>query len=83
MTRATQHVIKSLAGGWAVRKGGASRATKIHETQEAAIRHGREIARSQKVDFYIHGRDGRVLEKNSYREAPLLSKGRNQASDGQ
>lgn len=70
MAKKAQHVEKSLSGGWAVRKGGSAKATKVHNTQEEAIRHAREIAMSQKTELYIHGRDGRVREKNSYGNAP-------------
>jgi len=66
MTKKTQHVVKNPDGGWAVKKGGATKATKVHKTQEEAIRHGREIARTQNAEFYVHGRDGRIREKDSY-----------------
>lgn len=71
MAKKTQHVVKNPGGGWAVKKGGASKATKVHRTQEEAIQHGREIARSQKAEFYVHGRDGRIREKDSYGKDPL------------
>lgn len=74
MTKKTQHVVKNPEGGWAVKKGGATKATKVHSTQEAAIKHGREIARSQKAEFYIHGRDGRIRDKDSYGGDPLPPK---------
>lgn len=70
MTKKSQHVIRDPGGGWAVKKGGSSKATKVHKTQEAAIKHGREIARSQKAEFYVHGRDGRIREKSSYGPDP-------------
>ncbi|MDD3765235.1 MAG: DUF2188 domain-containing protein [Nevskiales bacterium] len=70
MTKKSQHVVRNPGGGWAVKKGGASKATKVHETQAAAIKHGREIARSQNAEFYIHGRDGRIREKDSYGRDP-------------
>lgn len=66
MTKKTQHVVKNPDGGWAVKKGGSTKATKVHKTQEDAIRHGREIARAQNAEFYVHGRDGRIREKDSY-----------------
>lgn len=66
MAKKTQHVVKNPEGGWAVKKGGSSKATKVHDTQEAAIKHGRNIARSQKAEFYVHGRDGRIRDKDSY-----------------
>ena len=74
MARKTLHVVKSPAGGWAVKKGGSTRATKIHVTQRGAIAHGREIAKNQKAEFYIHGRDGKIREKDSYGNDPHLPK---------
>lgn len=74
MTKKTQHVVKSADGGWAVKKGGSSRATKVYETQKEAITHGREIAKSQKAEFYIHGKDGKIREKDSYGSDPLPPK---------
>lgn len=70
MAKKSQHVVKS-EGGWAVKKGGSSRATKVHKTQKAAITHGREIAKNQKAEFYVHGRDGKIREKDSYGNDPL------------
>ena len=66
MAKKTQHVVKNSGGGWAVKKGGSSKATKIHATQKEAIDHARTIAKSQKAEFYIHGRDGGIREKDSY-----------------
>jgi len=74
MTKKTQHVVKSADGGWAVKKGGSSRATKVYETQKEAITHGREIARSQKAELYIHGKDGKIREKDSYGRDPIPPK---------
>jgi len=70
-SRATsQHVVKSTTGGWAVKKGGSTRATKVHKTQGAAISQARTIAKKQKAELYIHGRDGRIREKDSYGNDP-------------
>jgi len=74
MTKKTQHVVKNPDGGWAVKKGGSTKATKVHMTQEEAIRHGRGIARAQNAEFYIHGRDGRIREKDSYGRDPCPPK---------
>lgn len=67
MSRETLHIVKNRDGGWAVKKGGSSRATKIYDTQERAIAHGRRIAKSLKAEIYIHGKDGRIRQKDSYR----------------
>lgn len=71
MAKKTQHVVKKPDGGWAVKKGGSSKATKVHKTQEEAIKHGRDLARSQKAEFYVHAKDGRIREKDSYGKDPL------------
>lgn len=74
MAKVTQHVVKTVDGGWAVKKGGSSRATKVFNTQSEAIVRGREIAKSQKAEFYVHGTDGRIREKNSYGNDPFPPK---------
>ncbi|MEW8051111.1 MAG: DUF2188 domain-containing protein [Candidatus Thiodiazotropha sp.] len=76
MSKTSQHVVKNPGGGWAVKKGGSSRATKIHKTQDEAITHGREIAKNQGAEFYIHGKDGRIREKDSYGKDPCPPKDR-------
>ena len=57
-------------GGWAVRREGSSRAISNHRKQETAIMRGRPIARDDKVEFTIRGRDGRIREKDSYGHDP-------------
>lgn len=66
----SQHVVKSSGGGWAVKKGGSSKATKVYSTQKEAVARGREIAKNQKAEFYVHGKDGRIREKDSYGRDP-------------
>jgi len=66
MAKKSQHIVKNPSGGWAVKRGGASKATKVYRTQAEAIQRGRQIAKTQNAEFYIHGRDGRIREKDSY-----------------
>jgi hypothetical protein len=69
MAKRNQHVVPS-GGRWTVRGAGAQRASRIFATQEEAIEHAREKARRDGKELFIHGRDGRVLERSSYgREA--------------
>lgn len=77
MSKKTQHVVRNPDGRWAVKKGGSSRATKVYETQEEAIVRGEEIARTQNAAFYIHGRDGRIRTKRSFRNDPNPPKSKN------
>ena len=70
MPRRGQHVVPS-GDGWAVRKGGASRASGKFATQEAAIDSARGLAKKQKTELYIHGRDGKIRARDSYGNDPF------------
>lgn len=60
-----QHVVKH-PDGWAIKGAGNVRATKVVETQTEAIQIAREIAINQESELLIHGRNGRIREKNSF-----------------
>lgn len=74
MSRKGQHVVPS-GDKWSVRRAGASRASGTFETQREAIERGRNIAQNQGTELYIHGRDGRIRERNSYGTDPFPPKG--------
>lgn len=74
MSKAGQHVVPN-GGKWSVRRSGASRASGTFGTQQEAITKATEIARNQKTELYIHGRDGRIRERNSYGQDPHPPKG--------
>lgn len=65
MTKKDQHVVPS-SGGWAVRRTGAERASKVFDTQVEAVKHARVIARKEQAELYVHKRDGTVMSKISY-----------------
>lgn len=60
-----QHVIPS-GDKWAVKGATNTKATKITNTQKEAIDAAKIIAQHQRSELIIHGRDGRIREKNSY-----------------
>lgn len=60
-----QHVVPAN-GDWAVKKANSERATKIFDSQKDAIDYARKVAMNQQVELSIHGRNGRIREKNSY-----------------
>lgn len=70
MSGKNQHVVPH-EDGWAVRGAGNSRATSVHDTQAEAIRHAREIAQNQESEMFIHGRDGRIRERDSFGGDPF------------
>lgn len=74
MSKKGQHVVPN-GERWSVRKAGASRASGTYDTQREAVDKAREIARNQQTELYIHGRDGRIRERNSYGSDPFPPKG--------
>lgn len=65
MTKKNQHVVPSDSG-WAIKSSGSKKATKVFSTQKDAIEAARGIARRQGSELLIHGRDGKIREKNTY-----------------
>jgi hypothetical protein len=57
--------------GWVVRTEGRSRAASIHGSQREAIEAARKLAQEASTTLVIHGRDGRIRERNSYMPDPL------------
>ena len=65
----SQHVVPH-PDGWAVKKGGSKKNTVIKTTQKEADEVAKRIARNQKVDTKVHGRDGKIRAGNSYGNDP-------------
>jgi len=62
--------VKPRENGWAVIREGRERASSVHSTQSEAAKEGREIARREETEFFLHAQDGRVREHRSYGEEP-------------
>jgi hypothetical protein len=61
---------------WAVEREGNSRASSLHDTQSGAERAGRPTAKADKTEFLLHGRDGRIRQRDSYGNDPYPPKDR-------
>jgi len=70
MATRNQHVVPH-EDGWAVRGAGSRRATPVHQTQLEAIEAGRTIAGNQRTELFIHGRNGRIRERDSHGSDPF------------
>ncbi len=68
----TQHIVPG-SKGWSVRKGGATRASKIFKTKREAVAYGVKISKKQGAELYIHRRDGLVQNKRSFSNTPAPS----------
>lgn len=69
-----QHVTKHPGGGWQVKGAGNDRATKVTETQKQAINAAIPIAKNNKSELVIHGKDGKIRDKDSYGNDPASIK---------
>lgn len=67
------HVVPRI-DGWAVRIEGRSTATSVHNSQREAIESARKLAKDAATQLVIHGRDGRIRERDSYASDPLPKK---------
>lgn len=53
---------------------GRKTATVITSRQSEAISYARDIAKNQRVEVIVHGRDGKIREKSGYGKDPNRSK---------
>jgi uncharacterized protein (TIGR02271 family) len=60
--------VEPRENGWAVVREGHKRASSIHPTQAEAAKEGRDIARREAIEFFLHAQDGRVREHRDYGE---------------
>lgn len=69
MAKRNQHVVP-LGNGWAVKGEGSKKFTVITEKQRDAISVARGIAKNNKSELVIHGKDGKIRDKDSYGNDP-------------
>ena len=69
-----QHVVKH-PDGWAVKGEGNERASNVTPTQKEAIDKAREIAKNQESELFIHGKNGKIRERDSHGHDPRNIKG--------
>ena len=71
----TYHVVPVSEGGWAVRRGGASRASNLCPTKLEAVQRGRELSRRARAELRIHNRDGKIASSDSHGGDPFPPRG--------
>ena len=68
------HVIPDEKG-WRVKFEGTGGARSTHPTQAEAAKTARRIARENRSELLIHGRNGQVRARNTYGRDPHRTKG--------
>jgi hypothetical protein len=69
-----QHVV-SHGEGWAVRVEGASQPFAVFKTQSQAWEKAKSIARKERSEALLHGRNGLIRTRNTYGQDPSRHKG--------
>jgi uncharacterized protein YdaT len=69
-----QHVVPH-GKGWAVKGEGNEKYTKILPTQNEAIEIARKIAINKESELIVHGKNGRIRQKDSFGNDPENIKG--------
>jgi len=66
----SHHVVPNPDGGWAVKRGGANRASVHTDTKQQAVDRAREISRNQGTELRIHNKDGKIARSDSHGNDP-------------
>jgi hypothetical protein len=69
------HVVRDNDSGWQVRIEGTARPRSTHKTQTEAAKTGRDVARKNKSELLVHGRDGKIRERSTFGHDPRRTKG--------
>ena len=69
-----QHVVPRK-DGWAVKGEGNEKDTSVHGKKQDAIDRARQIARNQKSELLIHGKDGKIQRRDSHGNDPYPPRG--------
>lgn len=59
---------------WAVKREGVAKPISTHNTKTNALNKGVSVAKQNRVEHVIHGRDGRIQDKDSYGNDPCPPK---------
>jgi iron-sulfur cluster repair protein YtfE (RIC family) len=55
---------------WQVKREGASRASRVFDTQSEAVDFGRTVAKRERVELVVAGRDGSIRDRSSFGNDP-------------
>ena len=78
MPRNEHHVVPNPSrGGWDVKRNNAQRASIHTETKAEAEKAGREMSQRAGSELVIHGKDGRIQQKDSHGNDPCPPRDKN------
>lgn len=71
----TTHVVPNPNGGWDVRAGGSKRASNHYKVKSKAVSRARKISKNKSGELFIHGKDGKIQNRDSHGHDPKKTKG--------
>ena len=78
MSKNEHHVVPNTSrGGWDVKRNGAQKASIHTETKVEAVKIGRVMSQRAGSELVIHGKDGRIQQKDSHGNDPCPPKDKN------
>lgn len=78
MPKNEHHVVPNPSrGGWDVKRNNAQRASIHTETKAEAVIAGREMSQRAGSELVIHGKDGRIQQKDSHGNDPCPPRDKN------
>ncbi len=72
--RTNLHVVRHN-DSWATRREDSARVARTYDTQAEAAQAARQTAQRENVETFIHGRNGKIRERNSYGNDPYPPEG--------
>ena len=69
------HTTPDGNGRWQVKKEGAKRTSGNFDTQKEAMNQEKSLAKKNKSEHFIHGRDGSIRDRDSYGNDPFPPRG--------
>ena len=64
------HVAPHPDGGWQAKREEGERASVVGPTKQQVLDDARKLARQDKVELVIHGKDGKIQDSDSYGPDP-------------
>jgi Uncharacterized protein conserved in bacteria (DUF2188) len=60
MTGKTHHVVPNPKGGWSVKKGGATKASRTFLEKQSAVNYAKKVSKKSNTHLVVHKRDGTI-----------------------
>ena len=75
MAKNIHTVFNSERHMWENKTEGTGKPISSHHTKENALDNGEKFAKESEVEHFIHGKDGKIQERNSYGNDPFPPRG--------